>query len=218
MTDFQSRRQQMVERQLRARGIRDSALLEAFRAVPRERFVPTALAAEAYGDHPLPIGSGQTISQPYIVALMIEAAGVRPGMRVLEVGAGSGYAAAIIGQMGARVVTVERDSDLAASARARLAALGASNVAVVEGDGSLGWPADSPFDAIIVAAGGPDVPPSLVEQLAAGGTLVMPVGEREGAQQLVRIRKTDAGMIEREVLCDVRFVPLIGAGGWEASA
>ena len=216
MTDFARLRAQMVERQIAARGIRDRALLEAMRKVPREEFVAPEDRARAYGDHPLPIGCGQTISQPYIVALMIEAARIGAGDRVLEVGAGSGYAAAIMGQLGAQVVAIERKSELASAARHRLERLGCSNVQIVEGDGSPGWPDGAPYDAILAAASGSHVPEALIEHLAPGGRLVMPVGGQVWAQKLVKVVKEADGSTTRESLGNVRFVPLIGAQGWSA--
>jgi len=217
MTDFAKLRATMVERQIAGRGIADEALLDAMRNVPREEFVAEADRALAYGDHPLPIGHGQTISQPYIVALMIGAAGIGPADRVLEVGAGSGYAAAVMGQLAARVIAVERKPELAAAARQRLARLGYANVTIVEGDGSSGWPAEAPFDAILAAASGSHVPQPLVDQLAPGGRLVMPVGGQLWAQKLVRIVKHADGHTGRESLGKVRFVPLIGEQGWKES-
>jgi protein-L-isoaspartate(D-aspartate) O-methyltransferase len=204
----------MVERQIAGRGIRNSALLEAMRYVPREEFVALADRARAYGDYPLPIGSGQTISQPYIVALMIEAACIGPGDRVLEVGAGSGYAAALMGRLAAQVIAVERKPELAAAARERLSRLGFANVRIVEGDGSCGWPDEAPFDAILAAASGAHVPDPLIDQLAPGGRLVMPVGRRSWSQRLVKITTAADGKMRRETLGEVRFVPLIGEQGW----
>jgi protein-L-isoaspartate(D-aspartate) O-methyltransferase len=217
-TDFEVARAQMVERQLRARGIRDGALLAAFLTVPREAFVTPELAHLAHGDHPLPIDSGQTISQPYIVALMIEAAAIKAGQRVLEVGSGSGYAAAVISRIARRVVGIERHRELADLSRERLARLGYANIEIVAGDGTLGWPAKAPYDAILVAASGRDVPPSLVEQLAPGGRLVMPIGAPGGVQQLVLVTKRENGRIDRHNLDAVRFVPLIGVEGWNEDA
>ena len=214
MTDFGELRADMVERQIAGRGIRDQALLEAMGKVPREEFVAAADRDQAYGDHPLPIGSGQTISQPYIVALMIEAARIGPGDRVLEVGAGSGYAAAVMGQMGAEVVAIERKPELAAAARGRLERLGYANVEIVEGDGSCGWPEGAPYDAILAAASGSHVPEALVDQLKPGGRLVMPVGGQLWAQKLVKLTKLANGSTKRESLGKVRFVPLIGEQGW----
>ena len=212
--DFAAQRDAMIERQLQQRGIREPAILEAFRAVPRELFVASEQAHLAYGDHPLPIEAGQTISQPYIVALMIAAAEIGPRDRVLEVGAGSGYAAAVIGQMAARVTAVERKEELAAIARRRIGQLGLANVEIVAGDGTLGLERAAPFDAILVAASGSHVPEALVAQLAPGGRLVMPLGAPAGSQTLVRVRKGSDGSLERDSLGAVRFVPLIGAEGW----
>jgi protein-L-isoaspartate(D-aspartate) O-methyltransferase len=214
MTDFAELRADMVERQIAGRGIRNSALLEAMRYVPREEFIALADRARAYGDYPLPIGSGQTISQPYIVALMIEAACIGPGDRVLEVGAGSGYAAALMGRLAAQVIAVERKPELAAAARERLSRLGFANVRIVEGDGSCGWPDEAPFDAILAAASGAHVPDPLIDQLAPGGRLVMPVGRQSWSQRLVKVTKLVDGETRRDTLGEVRFVPLIGQQGW----
>ena len=214
MTDFAALRELMVERQIRKRGLDDPRLLAAFRAVPRERFVSSAHGAQAYGDHPLPIGEGQTISQPYIVALMIDAARIQPGGRILEVGAGSGYAAAVISRIAGQVIAIERQPNLAASARNRIAELGYANVEIVEGDGTRGWPELAPYDAILAAASGSHVPKPLIDQLSPGGTLVMPVGDPGWIQQLVKVTKRDDGSVEQSNLCAVRFVPLIGAEGW----
>jgi protein-L-isoaspartate(D-aspartate) O-methyltransferase len=214
MTDFASEREAMIERQLRRRGISEPEILDAFRAVPREAFVGDDVAHLAYGDHPLPIAAEQTISQPYIVALMTQAAAIRPGDRVLEVGAGSGYAAAVIGQIAGKVIGIERQHVLVESARERLKRLGYDNVEVLEGDGTKGWPDAAPFDAILAAASGSHVPEALVAQLAAGGRLVMPIGEPGWVQELVKVTKEDNGVLRRESLCSVRFVPLIGEEGW----
>jgi protein-L-isoaspartate(D-aspartate) O-methyltransferase len=204
----------MVQRQIAHRGLHDPRLLSAFRAVPREAFLPPEDAAKAYGDHPLPIEAGQTISQPYIVALMIAEAGIRPGDRVLEVGAGSGYAAAVLGRLAAQVTAVERKPELAIAAGERLARLGFANVRVVEGDGSCGWPDAAPFDAILAAASGSHVPQALIDQLAPGGRLVMPVGGQLWAQKLLKVTKLADGRTKRESLGKVRFVPLIGEQAW----
>lgn len=212
--DFAREREAMIDRQLRRRGIADPAVLDAFRQVPREAFLAPEYRDAAYGDHPLPIAAGQTISQPYIVALMIEAAGIGPSSRVLEVGAGSGYAAAVIGRIADRVVAIERHAELAEFARDRCATIGADNVRIVTGDGTLGCPDEAPFDAILVAASGPDVPESLTGQLAPGGRLVIPVGTVGGIQQLVRVTKGLDGTLHRDGLGAVRFVPLIGEEGW----
>lgn len=204
----------MVEAHLVKRGITDARVLDAFRQVPREAFVPTELAEFAYEDTPLPIGEGQTISQPYIVALTIQRLGLEGGERVLEVGTGSGYAAALLGRMAREVYTIERVASLATAAEERLARLGFANVHVVRGDGSLGLPEHAPYDAIAVAAGGPKAPPALLDQLAVGGRLVMPIGESEGEQVLVRITRESEAQYREEPITDVRFVPLIGEQGW----
>lgn len=210
--DTVERRRSMVDEQIERRGVSDPAVLAAMRTVARERFVPEGEEWEAYKDHPLPIGRGQTISQPYVVALMAAAAEVHPGDRVLEVGTGSGYGAAVLAAMGAEVWTIERHAPLASRAEAALRATGfagsgAGGVHVVHGDGSGGWPAAAPFDAVVVTAAGQAVPPPLLEQLADGGRLVMPVGS-DGEQELVRVRRT-GGSYEREDLGGVRFVPLL---------
>lgn len=207
------RRAEMVRRHLASRGITDPAVLDAMGRVPRERFVPREVAEFAYEDTPLPIDAGQTISQPYIVALMAQAAEIGPDDRVLEVGAGSGYGAAVLGSIAREVWTIERHVVLADEARRRIADLGLDHVHVVSGDGTLGWPEAAPFDAIVVTAGGPLVPPSLVEQLRDGGRLVIPVGPETRGQRLLRVRKLADG-IDQEDLGDVRFVPLIGDEGW----
>jgi protein-L-isoaspartate(D-aspartate) O-methyltransferase len=207
-------RERMVDRQIIGRGVQDPAVLGAMRRVRREAFVPRHLARRAHADEPLPIGEGQTISQPYIVATMAESLRLRRGDRVLEIGTGSGYGAAVLAEIAAEVYTVERLGGLAESARRRLADLGYTNVHVRHGDGSLGWPEHAPYDAIVVTAGGPDVPPSLLKQLAVGGRLVMPVGAIALAQQLVRVVRTAETVYEREELGGVAFVPLIGAEGW----
>lgn len=212
--DFATLRQQMVDRQIAARGVRDPRALEALRTVPREAFVPERLAELAYDDTPLPIGEEQTISQPYVVALMAEALAVRPGDKVLEIGAGSGYAAAVLSRLAREVWTVERHGSLAREARERMARLGYANVHVVHGDGTLGWPEHAPYDGIVVAAGGPEVPPALLAQLAPGGRLVIPIGPDPRTQSLVRVRRNPDGSFAREDLGGVRFVPLIGAQGW----
>ena len=214
MPDFEELRERMVERQIAARGIRNPRLLDALRHVPREAFVASDYGSRAYGDHPLPIAAGQTISQPYIVALMIEAAGIGPSDRVLEVGAGSGYAAAVMGLVAAQVIAIERKPELAAAARERMERIGYGNVAIVEGDGTRGWPEGAPYDAILVAAAGGQIPQALIDQLAPGGRLVMPVGGRAWVQQLVKLTKLADGRTERENLGEVRFVPLISEEGW----
>ncbi|HWJ58758.1 MAG TPA: protein-L-isoaspartate(D-aspartate) O-methyltransferase [Sphingomicrobium sp.] len=213
--DFARDREAMIDRQLRRRGIRDPQVLEAFARVPREAFVALEYRDSAYGDHPLPIPAGQTISQPYIVALMIEAARIGSQSRVLEVGAGSGYAAAVISRIARDVVAIERYSELAEFARERCSTLGFDNVEIVTGDGTRGCPDKAPFDAILVAASGPEVPGSLVTQLVPGGRLVIPLGTVNGIQQLVRATKCDDGTVTRDSLGAVRFVPLIGQEGWD---
>ncbi len=203
----------MVRTQLEARGVRVPNVLAAFVAVPRHAFVPEAVRSLAYDDCPLPIGGGQTISQPYMVALMTEALGVGPGDRVLEVGTGSGYQAAILAEMGCRVHTVERDPALAAAAARRLARLGYDRVSVHRGDGTLGWPDAAPYRGVVVTAGGPRVPDPLRDQLDPGGAaLVMPVGDR-GLQELLRITRR-GNRFSTENLGGCRFVPLVGEEGW----
>lgn len=206
----------MVETQIAARGVRDARVLDAMRQVPRESFVPEDLREFAFDDAPLPIAEGQTISQPYIVAVMVEAAAIGPQDRVLEIGAGSGYASAILGRLAHRVYAVERHRVLADAATERLRRLGATNVQIVCGDGTLGLAAQAPFDAIVVSAGGPEVPHSLLEQLAVGGRLIMPVGEAMRLQELMRIVRTSNDHYERESLGRVQFVPLVGSEGWAA--
>ena len=213
MADCERLRQMMVERQIIRRGVGDPRLWEAMRRVPRERFVAEDLQSFAYDDRPLPVEAGQTISQPYIVARMIAAAAIGPEDRVLEVGAGSGYAAAVMSRLAAHVFAVERIAELAALAEGRISALGYANVSISIGDGTVGWREEAPFDAILVAAGGPGVPPPLREQLAIGGRLVMPVGDGS-EQQLVRIIRKGEEDFDVTMLEPVRFVPLIGAHGW----
>jgi protein-L-isoaspartate(D-aspartate) O-methyltransferase len=208
-------RRRMVERLARD-GMRDPRVLRALRAVPRDLLVPEALAGRAYReDEALPIGEGQTISAPRTVAAMTAALRLRGPERVLEIGTGSAYQAAVLSKLCARVVSIERVPSLAARAREALAGLGIHNVDVHEGDGTSGRPADAPFDAIVVTAGGPRIPVELLEQLGPGGRLVGPFGAR-GGQWLVRIRRTPAGLFEREILGACRFVDLVGAGGWAA--
>lgn len=217
-SEFAALRRHMVEHQLRRRGIHDEAVLAAMGAVPRELFVPPELASEAYDDGPLPIGGGQTISQPWVVAAMIQMIEPQPTDRVLEVGAGSGYAAAVLSRIVAEVVTIERLASLAEAARERITRLGYDNVTVVEGDGSLGHAPRAPYNAILVAAGAPAVPDELCRQLAIGGRLVIPVGQSRLLQELVRVRRIDDSSFETERLDGVRFVPLIGAQGWNDPA
>ena len=210
MPDFAAARERMIERHIAGRGLTDPALLAAFRAVPREVFVGQADSHRAYEDGPLPIPAEQTISQPYIVALMIHLARVQPGDRLLEVGAGSGYAAAVLSRIAGGVVAVERHRELASLAAERIERLGYDNVRILHGDGALGVPAAAPFDAIILSAAAPEVPPALPGQLRRGGALVMPQGGAQDVQRLVRIvrREDDAGF-DREELGAVRFVPLV---------
>lgn len=212
-----SLRQRMVERQVARRGVRDQHVLSAMRRVPREAFVPARLREFAYEDSPLPIENGQTISQPYMVARMIEAADVQPNDRVLEIGTGSGYAAAVLARIAERVYTIERHSGLARSAQRRLEALGFGNIEVRAGDGSNGWPEAAPFEAILVAASGPDIPQGLREQLAIGGRMVMPVGEA-GSQRLLRVTRFSEHQFDTEDFGGVLFVPLIGEHGWSDTA
>jgi protein-L-isoaspartate(D-aspartate) O-methyltransferase len=212
--DFEEQREQMVATQIAVRGIRDPWVLHAMRTVPRERFIPAWLQDSAYKDGPLAIGDGQTISQPYVVALMTEAVQPKPTNRALEIGTGSGYAAAVLATIVSDVYTVERLGSLAEGARRHLTSLGYRNVHVRQGDGSLGWPEHAPYDAIIVTASGPFVPPALLEQLAIGGRLVMPVGLATRSQCLVRVIRTGSAQYDRQELESVAFVPLIGEQGW----
>lgn len=209
------RRARMVANDVAGRGVTDPAVLEAMGAVPRERFLPPAMDEFAYDDSPLPIEAGQTISQPFIVAAMAEAAELGPEDRVLEIGAGSGYGAAVLSLVAGEVWTIERHAELADLARRRLADLGYANVHVLCGDGTLGWPGAAPFDAIVVTAGAPVLPPALLEQLAEGGRLVIPVGPESRSQHLVRARRR-GGAIHQDDLGAVAFVPLIGEQGWRA--
>ena len=211
--DLAERRARMVAEQLRGRGIRDERVLAAMGKVPRERFIAPEYVREAYADGPIPIGEGQTVSQPYMVAAMVEALEVKPSDRVLEVGTGTGYEAAVLAELASEVWTIERHAELADKARHVLQELGYGNVHVVHGDGSLGLPQHAPFDKIVVAAGAPQMPPSLIAQLAEGGVLAVPVGNRFD-QQLQVARKAGGQMvISHHVLCC--FVPLVGAEGWE---
>ena len=217
MTTIDKQRKAMVDRQVAARGIDDPHVLDAMRIVPREAFVSKQMAKFAYEDSPLPIGAGQTISQPYIVALMIEAAKIGANDRVLEIGAGSGYAAAIMSRIAYRVYAIERHPDLAELARERMVMLGYDNVVIGTADGTNGWPENAPFDAILVAAGAPDVPRPLSAQLAVGGRLVIPIGDAD-LQRLIRVTRISADAYEDEDLGGVRFVPLIGAYGWKGDS
>lgn len=206
----------MVKRQIAARGVKSKRVLDAMRKVPRERFLPKGQGVLAYDDSPLPIGRGQTISQPYIVAYMVEALALEGGEKVLEIGTGSGYAAAILAEIAAEVYTMERIEGLASMARAVLDELGYDNVHVRHSDGTLGWPEHAPFDGIVVAAAAPEVPEILKEQLKTGGRLVIPVGESRWYQSLVRVTRVTEADFETEELMAVRFVPLIGEAGWHS--
>jgi protein-L-isoaspartate(D-aspartate) O-methyltransferase len=211
-------RHEMVERQIAARGIRDRRVLSAMRETPRERFVEPGLATRAFEDVPLSIGSGQTISQPYIVALMCDALGLVGSERVLEVGTGSGYGAAVLGRLAREVYSIERHADLAELAAARLAELGFINVHVSTGDGTLGLPDQAPFEAIVVTASGPRVPTALLEQLVVGGRIVIPVGDESDRQRLLRIDRHSETLFRSVDLGGVAFVPLVGAEGWQGEA
>jgi len=213
IADLSAERDRMVRTQLTDRGIRSREVLDAMGAVPRERFIDEAFWNQTYRDSPLPIAAGQTISQPYIVALMIEAAEVGRADRVLEVGAGSGYAAAVLSRLATQVIAIERDPGLAASAHERLAGLGCKNVEVRVGDGTRPMNGSVQFDVILVAAAGPDVPAALMAQLAIHGRLVMPVGTRE-QQNLVKVTRTATDVFEQEIITRVSFVPLVGEQGW----
>jgi protein-L-isoaspartate(D-aspartate) O-methyltransferase len=210
--DFAALRERMVRQQIEARGVHDARVLAAMRSVPRHLFVDADAQANAYSDHPLPIGEGQTISQPLMVALMTAALAPAPGMRVLEIGTGSGYQAAVLSAIVKEVFTVERRPALARRAEAALARAGITNVQVKVGDGSEGWASEAPFDGIIVTAGAPRVPEVLVDQLADGGRLVVPVGSPD--QQLLTIVRREGDRLDREVQDACVFVPLIGRYGW----
>jgi protein-L-isoaspartate(D-aspartate) O-methyltransferase len=212
-TDYAPARKRMVEEQLVSRGINDPRVLRAMANVPRHLFLESEFWDRAYEDHPLPIGADQTISQPYMVALMVEALELKGTERVLEVGSGSGYAAAVLGELCAEVFTVEAVEELALKARALLSSLGYRNVSVLSGDGTLGWEEHAPYDAAIISAAAPCIPRPLLEQLKIPGRLVFPMGEKE-LQTLVRIRKDAAG-IREEYLGECLFVQLKGRYGWE---
>ena len=213
MMNFENSRKRMVESQIAARGISDRRLIEAMLKVPRHIFVEEAMAAQAYSDSPLPIGEKQTISQPYMVALMTEMLQLKGTDRVLEIGTGSGYQTAILAQLADRIYTVERIRPLALKARKALDSLGLLNINMKIEDGSCGWPSEAPFDAIIVTAGAPDLPDHLVDQLNIGGRLVIPVGSQRD-QVLVRVLKDTDGTVIREESANCRFVKLIGKFGW----
>jgi protein-L-isoaspartate(D-aspartate) O-methyltransferase len=214
--DYSHRRNMMVENHIAARGIHSQLVLDAMRAVPREDFLPQHLREFAYKDAPLPIAEGQTISQPYIVALMTEALALKGGETVLEIGTGSGYAAAVLAQIAAEVYTVERIRQLADTAATVLSDLGYTNVHVQHGDGTRGWEDHAPYDAIVVTAGGPEVPESLRSQLKIGGRLVIPVGIDRRLQELVRVTRVSESEYKTNNIADVRFVPLVGEQGWAA--
>jgi len=209
---FESLRRRMVEEQLAGQGIRDERVLEALRAVPRHRFIPPEQVARAYGDHPLPIGEGQTISQPYMVACMTQALGLRGGERVLEIGSGSGYQTAVLKALNADVYTIERLPELSGRARGNVEGAGYPGVHYRVGDGSLGWPEEAPFDRVIVTAGAPSLPGTLVEQLAEGGSMVIPVGG-EKEQELLLVRRAE-GRVHQEKICACVFVKLWGRESW----
>lgn len=210
------KRRQMVSEQLQRRGVKDPATLKSMLEVPRERFVPPTIRSMAYEDGPLPIGEGQTISQPYIVALMTQAAELTPDSTVLDIGTGSGYAAAVLSRIVKEVYTIERIASLSQNAQKVFQELGYTNITAKVGDGTLGWPEKAPFDAIIVTAGAPVTPDSLLAQLKTGGRLIIPVGDSL-SQQLFRFWKHEEGHFTKEILDYVRFVPLIGEEGWPAA-
>jgi protein-L-isoaspartate(D-aspartate) O-methyltransferase len=216
MSDFSRARQTMVDRHIKPRGIDDPQVLAALLKVPRHLFVEDALRGQAYGDYALPIGDKQTISQPYIVALMTAALQLKKDDRVLEIGTGSGYQTAVLAQLVSRIFSIERLPLLARRARKILDSIGCAHVQIRVGDGTLGWPEEAPFDAIIVTAGAPKMVEVYCRQLAPGGRLVIPVGGA-GGQQLRRITRTTGEEYREEDLVDCRFVPLIGSGGWPES-
>ncbi len=216
MDDFAQQRAEMVAEQVADRGIRDTAVLQAMRSVPREIFVPTAYQTNAYDDRPIPIAVGQTISQPYVVALMLSYLQCQATDRVLEVGTGSGYVAAILSQMVAAVFTVERHLELVVVAQARFAELGYKNITVAQADGTLGWQEHAPYDCIVVSACGPKVPRSLQMELAVNGRLIMPIGKKK-EQQLILVQRVSAKKFRQKKLQPVRFVPLVGAQGFADS-
>lgn len=213
ITDYSKLRMRMVERDIAGRGVTSENVLEAMRKVPRERFLPRGQRPFAHDDSPMPIGKGQTISQPYIVAYMAEALAMQGGEKVLDIGTGSGYAAAVLAEIAAEVYTIERIEELATMASAVLDDLGYDNVHVRHGDGTLGWPEHAPFDGILVSAGAPEVPETLKQQLKVGARLVIPVGRTNAIQDLVRIKRVGDDEFETKVLTLVRFVPLIGEQG-----
>lgn len=218
--NFESQREEMVRMMARWRGVYDSRVLDAMRATPREEFVPHHLRNAAYDDAPLPIGHGQTISQPLVVALMAQAIAPAPGDRVLDVGTGSGYAAAVLAEIVAQVFSIEVQPDLARAAARRLRELGYDNVEVTQGDGSQGWPEHAPYDGVVVAAASGKIPGPLLDQLKVGGRLVIPVGSEHGEQVLMRVIRESDEQYRQESLGPVRFVPLVSGGpaDWEDSS
>lgn len=216
MKEISENNKETLLRELKAHGITDTAVLNAFSAVPRHLFVGKDFQQLAYEDHPLPIGSGQTISQPSLVAQMCTELDLTPSSKVLDVGTGSGFAAAILSKLAGQVISIERIPDLAEMARQNLARIGCTNVAVICADGSRGYPDEAPYDAIHVAAGAPTIPDHLVQQLKPGGHMVIPTGMAKDAQSLKKISKTRDGLLKTESLCEVRFVPLLGSSAWPA--
>lgn len=213
MINFQKARDRMVETQLISRGIRDERVLEAMRKVPRHLFVDEALQDQAYSDHPLPIGEKQTISQPYIVALMTECLQLTGNEKILEIGTGSGYQAAILAELAERVFSIERFPSLAFRANQTLQKLGYRNIIIRVADGTLGWPDEAPFDGIMATAGAPKIPQPLVDQLKVGGRLIVPLGDRL-SQELILVERVPEGIVKTN-LGGVRFVDLVGKWGWE---
>ena len=210
---WQVARDRMVETQIAARGITDARVLSAMRKVPRHLFVPEALRAAAYGDHPLPIGHGQTISQPYIVAMMTSLLQIHPDDRVLEIGTGSGYQAAILGTLAKEVISLERIPEVAQLAQKNLAVSGTRAIRIIIGDGTWGFPERAPYNGVLITAATPSIPPPLIDQLAEGGRLVAPVGSRD-LQELIRLTRKEKDLL-RESFGGVVFVPLLGEHGWE---
>jgi protein-L-isoaspartate(D-aspartate) O-methyltransferase len=206
---YQAKRERMIHEQIELRSVRNPKVLQAMRSTPRHLFVPEPLRSQAYEDYPLPIGHGQTISQPYIVALMTELLDPQPGQKVLEVGTGSGYQAAVLSPLVGQVLSIEIIPELAKSSAELLKKLGYKNVVVREGDGYLGWPEEAPFDRIILTAAPPNIPEALIRQLKAGGKLVAPVGESPFGQELVVVDKTADGKLRRRSIIPVRFVPMV---------
>ncbi len=212
---LKQQRNHMINTQILERGIRDPLVIEAMGKVERERFVPEDIRHLAYQDRPLPIGYDQTISQPYMVAMMTEALKLKGSEHVLEIGTGSGYAAAILAKIAKQVVTIERIPELANHARKVLSTLGYDNITVINSDGTKGCKEFEPYDAIVVTAGGPEVPKSLLDQLKIGGRLVIPIGNETSYQMLVRVTRHSQEEFRTEDLCEVRFVPLVGEEGWQ---